>query len=82
MLTKPRFAAIWHEDSWFIAQCLDPDVASQGDSREQALDNLREALRLHFSEPSSEGSESGSAHVPTLGIPVVPPDAEQVEVTA
>ncbi len=37
-------ASIWHEDNWYIAQCLDVDVASQGETEDKALSNLREAL--------------------------------------
>ncbi len=44
-------ASVWREESWFVAQCLEVDVASQGQSEEQALANLREALELHFEEP-------------------------------
>jgi hypothetical protein len=44
-------ATVWKEDDWYIAQCLDVDVASQGKSEEQAIDNLREALELYFSPP-------------------------------
>lgn len=49
-------AAVWREDSWFIAQCLLPDVASQGGSEAEALDNLKEALRVHFSAPVADDS--------------------------
>jgi predicted RNase H-like HicB family nuclease len=49
---KQTFAAsIWKEGEWFIAQCLDVDVASQGKSEEEALANLREALALDFEPP-------------------------------
>ena len=34
-----------------MAQCLDVDVASQGRTEDEALENLREALELHFEEP-------------------------------
>ena len=44
-------AVVWREDDWFIAQCLEVDVASQGETPEAALDNLREALTLHFMPP-------------------------------
>ena len=44
-------ASVWREDGWYIAQCLDVDVASQGETREEALDNLSEALQLHFTPP-------------------------------
>jgi len=46
-------ASVWREESWFVAQCVEVDVASQGESEEQALMNLREALELHFEEPQS-----------------------------
>jgi predicted RNase H-like HicB family nuclease len=49
---KQRFtASVWKEEEWFVAQCLEVDVASQGDSKEAALNNLREALELHFEPP-------------------------------
>lgn len=46
-------ASVWQEGSWFIAQCLEVDVASQGENEEQALASLREALELHFEQPQS-----------------------------
>lgn len=42
---------IWQEEGYFIAQCLDVDIASQGEAKEEAADNLREALELHFDPP-------------------------------
>ena len=49
---KQRFSAsIWQEDEWYIAQCVQVDVASQGATEEEALDNLRDALELHFTPP-------------------------------
>lgn len=39
-------AAITHEDRWYVARCLDVGVASQGESAEEALANLREAFEL------------------------------------
>lgn len=44
-------ATVWREGDWFVAQCLDVDVASQGTTREEALANLKEAVELHFEEP-------------------------------
>ncbi len=46
-------ASISQEGEWFVAQCLEIDIASQGATEEQALANLREALELHFEEPSA-----------------------------
>jgi predicted RNase H-like HicB family nuclease len=44
-------ASIWQEGDWFIAQCLEVDVASQGKTEQEALANLEEALALHFEPP-------------------------------
>ena len=50
---KQRFSAsVWQEDDLFVAQCLEVDVASQGESEAEALANLREALELYFEPPT------------------------------
>jgi predicted RNase H-like HicB family nuclease len=46
-------ASVWKEGDWFVAQCLEVDIASQGETVQKALDNLREALELHFEPPVS-----------------------------
>jgi predicted RNase H-like HicB family nuclease len=57
---KQRFTASrWQEDDWVIAQCLEVDVASQGETEEQALANLAEALALHLEEPETSRGENG-----------------------
>ncbi len=43
-------AAITHEAPWYVARCLDVEVASQGENVEEALANLREALELYFED--------------------------------
>jgi len=43
-------AAITHEDPWYVARCLDVEVASQGETAEEALANLKEALELYFED--------------------------------
>jgi hypothetical protein len=44
-------ATTWREGEWFIAQCIEVDVASQGRTEDEALENLRDALELHFTPP-------------------------------
>jgi predicted RNase H-like HicB family nuclease len=44
-------ASIWQESNWFVAQCLEIDIASQGETETEALANLEEALSLHFEPP-------------------------------
>ena len=49
---KQKFtASIWQENEYFVAQCVEVDVASQGHSEDEALENLRDALELHFTPP-------------------------------
>jgi predicted RNase H-like HicB family nuclease len=50
-MTKHFTASVWQEDDWYIAQCLEVDIASQGKTRTEALANLVEALHLHFTPP-------------------------------
>ncbi len=52
-MTQKFTASVWREGDWFVAQCLEVDVASQGKTEEEALVNLREALELHFEEPQA-----------------------------
>jgi predicted RNase H-like HicB family nuclease len=47
-MSKRLTAVIHREASGFVALCPELDVASQGDSVEEARDNLREALELFF----------------------------------
>lgn len=46
-------ALVWQEEFWWVAQCLDFDVASQGNSEEEAKSNLKEALTLAWQNPIS-----------------------------
>ena len=40
--------AITHEVPWYVARCLDVDVVSQGETVNEAVANLEEALSLYF----------------------------------
>jgi predicted RNase H-like HicB family nuclease len=47
-----RYAvSVTKEGRWYVAQCLDVDLASQGRTVKSALANLRAALTLHFTPP-------------------------------
>ncbi|WP_031515824.1 type II toxin-antitoxin system HicB family antitoxin [Streptomyces sp. NRRL F-5123] len=57
-------AAVTHEGEWYVARCLQVEVTSQGDSVEDALDNLREALELYFEDaPAPEVTDVITAPV-------------------
>ena len=46
-------ARVWREGEWFVSQCAEVDVASQGRTSEEAVANLREALELFFEPPTA-----------------------------
>ncbi|MBM3747933.1 MAG: type II toxin-antitoxin system HicB family antitoxin [Acidobacteria bacterium] len=50
-MTREFAATVWREGDWYVSQCLEIDVASQGRTEEEALENLKEALELHFQPP-------------------------------
>jgi predicted RNase H-like HicB family nuclease len=52
-MTRTLTAVLIREDDGFVALCPEIDVASQGDSVEEAKANLREAVEL-FCESASE----------------------------
>jgi len=43
-------ALVWKEGNWFVSKALEVEVASQGKSKSEALENLREALELYFED--------------------------------
>jgi predicted RNase H-like HicB family nuclease len=47
-------AIIEAESGGYVSLCPQLDIASQGDSIEQARDNLREALELFFESASAQ----------------------------
>jgi predicted RNase H-like HicB family nuclease len=44
-------ARVFSEGNWFVAQCLEVEIASQGETENEALANLQEAIELHFEPP-------------------------------
>jgi predicted RNase H-like HicB family nuclease len=51
-------ATVTPDGDWYVARCLDVEVASQGHTIDEALANLREALELYFEdEPVPETPE-------------------------
>jgi predicted RNase H-like HicB family nuclease len=43
---------VWKEGKYYVAQCLNVDVSSFGDTKKTALANLNEALALYFEDSS------------------------------
>ena len=53
-MTHRLTAIIEREGDGYVALCPQLDIASQGDSIEQARDNLQEALELFFETASQD----------------------------
>ena len=53
-MNKKLTAIIEREGNGYVALCPDIDVASQGDTIDEARKNLQEALELFFETASSE----------------------------
>jgi predicted RNase H-like HicB family nuclease len=41
---------IWKEDEFFVSQCLNVEVSSFGHSKEEAINNLKEAVKLYLQD--------------------------------
>jgi predicted RNase H-like HicB family nuclease len=52
-MERPLAATVWREADWYVSQCLELDIASQGATEEEALANLKEALELRFESPQA-----------------------------
>ena len=39
---------LWKEDRYYVAQCLNVDVSSFGETVEEAIQNLKEAVELYL----------------------------------
>jgi predicted RNase H-like HicB family nuclease len=69
-------ATVVPDGDWFVARCVEVEVASQGRTIEETLANLREALELYFEQvvistaPSS--SVAGSKLPSTSLRPMMP----------
>lgn len=63
-------AALHQEEDWFVAQCLEVDVASQGRSISEALANLAEAVELYLEEVDDPaGHIAGTPLVTSFQLP-------------
>jgi predicted RNase H-like HicB family nuclease len=47
-MAKSLRYVVYEQDGAFVAQCLDVDIASEGDTESDALLALKEALELYF----------------------------------
>lgn len=55
---KTLTATIWREGDGYVSFCPELDIASQGDSIQEARSNLREAVELFFDAADSSEVDS------------------------
>lgn len=48
LLRQGYHALLWREESWYVAKCVEVEVASQGKTKNDALNNLQETLDLFY----------------------------------
>ena len=53
VMKRPFAASVWREGKWYVSRCLELDVASQGETEEEALANLKEAIELYYESPQA-----------------------------
>lgn len=58
------------DDDWYVATCLENNVASQGKTVEEAIVNLREALELYFEDFLAEDTSAMQTYITTLEVTV------------
>jgi predicted RNase H-like HicB family nuclease len=60
-------SVVYREGEHCVAQCLNVDVSSFGETEAEALANLEEALELYFEDaPASDAAPVEAAEVRTL----------------
>ena len=62
-------AVIKKEDNWYVAVCAENDVASQGKTIEESIENLKEALELYY-ESSTEPMQLPKTYISTVEVSV------------
>ncbi len=60
-------AVVWRDGDFFVARCVEVEVASQGDTVEDAIEHLKEALTLYFEDAPAPRTNS-QAFLTTLDL--------------
>lgn len=50
MMSLKYNVIIEKEENWYVAKCIDNNIASQGKTIEEALKNLKEAIELYYED--------------------------------
>ena len=57
------------EEEWFVATCLENNIASQGKTIDEATENLKEAIALYYEDEPEEKTlitKNGQIYVTSL----------------
>lgn len=57
------------EENWYVAKCIENNVASQGKTIEESLSNLKEALELYYENEKPETSQ-GQTFITTMEVAI------------
>jgi len=52
---------VYREDKYYVSQCLNVEVSSFGDTIDEAIENMKEAVDLYFEEGDNEYHPIGEA---------------------
>ncbi|MDR0709092.1 MAG: type II toxin-antitoxin system HicB family antitoxin [Spirochaetaceae bacterium] len=60
---------IRQEEEWFVATCLENNIASQGKTIDKSIANLKEAIALYYEDEKEEeinSSQNNQIYITTL----------------
>lgn len=61
---------VQQEENWFVATCVENNVASQGKTMDEALANLKEALTLYYEDNAPLDMPDSPVFITTLEVAV------------
>ncbi|PMB74581.1 type II toxin-antitoxin system HicB family antitoxin [Candidatus Bathyarchaeota archaeon] len=62
-------SVVWKEGDMYVSWCPDLDIASQGKTVEEALNNLKEAIELYLEDEDAQiPSEKSSLILATVSV--------------
>ena len=61
---------VQQEENWYVAKCLENNVASQGKTIEEALSNLKEAIALYYEDEKPEIGDSKQIFLTTMEVAI------------
>ncbi len=64
-----RFSAVVQkEGKWYVSWCPDLDIASQGETIEEAIGNLKEAIELYLEDEDAQIPVAGQVFTTTVEV--------------